>query len=431
MSRSSWRHRAVLAALLVALSDGAFAESGPTGRVRTALEALCGNQAPTAARLAADLDGARIEDERVDDIGGAPGRWRAVLALDDGGRLHLNRLYPGGRLRRLTVAYHEPVPSGGTRPRLQATATADCAVIDARRLGYDAAGRAETLAILAADLETVTGQEPLNPPVPTGRDPGGVTVALFDSGINYTLPHLAGRLARGPAGRLIGYDYWDSDDRPYDSDTRGSPFFPLHHGSVVAGLLVAEAPAVRLAPYRYPNPDLGRMPDMVAAAEAAGAIIVSMPMGSNRPGDWTAFRDAAAARPDMLFVLSAGNDGRDIDRDPVYPAAFDLGNFLVVTSATPFGKLAPGSNWGLAHVDLMVPAEQLPVIDHRGAAGKASGSSYAVPRIAALAARLRAAHPDWRAAELKAAILARAHPSPYQRTRVTRYGWIANPADDR
>ena len=43
----------------------------------------------------------------------------------------------------------------------------------------------------------------------------------------------------------------------------------------------------------------------------------------------------------------------------------------------------------------MVPAEQVEVTDFRGARGTASGSSYAVPRVAALAARLKAANPDW------------------------------------
>jgi len=38
------------------------------------------------------------------------------------------------------------------------------------------------------------------------------------------------------------------------------------------------------------------------------------------------------------------------------------------------------------------------------------GSSYAVVRITALAACLLAAHPDWRAAELKAALFALARP---------------------
>ena len=132
----------------------------------------------------------------------------------------------------------------------------------------------------------------------------------------------------------------------------------------------------------------------------------------------------------MLFVISAVNDGRDIDVKPVFPAALDLQNFLVVTSADDFGRLAEGSNWGRDHVDIMVPGERIPVTDHRGAAGKASGSSFAVPRVTALAARLLAKHPDWKAKELKRAIVARARPSRHYQTPPVRYGWIPDPTDD-
>ncbi len=81
-------------------------------------------------------------------------------------------------------------------------------------------------------------------------------------------------------------------------------------------------------------------------------------------------------------------------------------------------------------MDVMVPGERVAVIDHRGADGKASGSSFAVPRVAALAARLLAKHPDWRAAELKRAIIARARPSRFYEIPPVRYGWIPDPADD-
>ena len=67
----------------------------------------------------------------------------------------------------------------------------------------------------------------------------------------------------------------------------------------------------------------------------------------------------------------------------------------------------------------------------RGARSTASGLSYAVARVAARAARLLEAHPDWRAPELKRAILARARPSPDRQHLVVRYGWIPNPEYDR
>ena len=129
-------------------------------------------------------------------------------------------------------------------------------------------------------------------------------------------------------------------------------------------------------------------------------------------------------------MISAGNDGRDIDDQPVYPAAFRLDNFLVVTSSDGFGRLAEGSNWGRHSVDVMVPGEKVAVVDHMGAAGHASGSSFAVPRIAALAARLLGKNPDWRAPELKRAITGRGRPPRGYAESPVRFGWIPDPTDD-
>src|SRR5215467_9057175 len=56
---------------------------------------------------------------------------------------------------------------------------------------------------------------PKKPPVPPGRDPGGVAVALI--GIDYTLPAVARRLARDGEGELIGWDLQDQDRKPFDS----------------------------------------------------------------------------------------------------------------------------------------------------------------------------------------------------------------------
>ncbi|MDJ0895649.1 MAG: S8 family serine peptidase, partial [Alphaproteobacteria bacterium] len=329
--------------------------------------------------------------------------------------------------RRITFEVHA---LASERPLMMALAGGDCAPRHGRAIRYAADGMADVLVLFAADLVTEEGVEPLNPPVPAGADPGGVTVAHIDSGVNYLLPEIAPRLARDGAGSMLGVDLWDGDDRPFDGDVGRSPFFPIRHGTPVASLLVKEAPAARLLPIRYPRPDMARMADAVRIAAAAGARIAAMPMGSRRAEDWTAFEAAARAHPDVLFVVSAGNDGRDIDAEPVYPAGLGLDNMIVVTSADAFGRLAPGSNWGAASVDLMVPAEALEVIDYRGARGTASGSSYAVPRVAALAARLQQKHPDWTAAELKQAVFARAVPPLERGPPRVAVGWIPNPADD-
>ena len=299
-----------------------------------------------------------------------------------------------------------------------------------RVLTYDAEGNAREIVRLDGDLKDAGAPEPLDAAVPPGVDPGGVAVALVDSGVNYTLPTIAKRLARSADGQLLGFDYWDMDDRPFDLDASRSPFVPLRHGTRMASVLLGEAPAARLMPYRYPRPDMKRMADLVAHADAHGARIVAMPMGSDKPDDWRAFEKAARARKHILFVVSAGINGRDIDLTPVYPAALGLANVLVVTSSKKDGRFPRGSNWGARRVDLMVPAENLPAIDHRGTATRVSGSSFAVARVAALAARLLAENPDWRAAELKQAIIARTEPARKLKSPRVRHGWIVDPSKD-
>lgn len=427
--------RAIVVLAAATAGFPALAASPPSAAevLRAALPAACRLDPFDVAAAHAAFPDARFLSWRLDSLRGEIGRSRHRLLYPDGRELAINRLFPGGTLRRVAVELYEPAgdaggKGGAVRPRLSVSASADCRVIEARRIDYRADGHAASVVVLQPDLQTVVQTDPLDPPVPPGRDPGGVLVAHVDSGVNYTLPTIAKRLARTKDGALIGYDYWDMDPRPYDVDTSRSPFFPLHHGTATASVLLREAPEARIAPYRYPRPDMARMADVIAAAAKAGARIVHLAMGSNDRAEWDAFAEAAEARPEMLFVVSAGNDGRDIDRAPVYPAALDLANMLVITSCDRFGRLAQGSNWGQRSVDLMVPAEQVEVTDHRGAVGKASGSSFAVPRVAAMAARLLAAHPGWHAGQLRRAIVDRAR--PVQGRTAVRYGWIPDPTDD-
>lgn len=213
-----------------------------------------------------------------------------------------------------------------------------------------------------------------------------VRVALVDSGVNYLLPKINAGLARLGDGKLLGYDFWDMDALPFDShpDARGGV---VRHGTRTASLLLKEAPFVELVAYRYPRPDMQRMTDLIAHADKHKVRVIGLPLGGNLLEPWLAFEAAAKAHPHILFVASAGNNGRDIDQTPVYPAALTLDNMLVVTSADHFGRVANGVNWGRSSVDYMVPAESLKAQQFDGSHVMVSGSSYAVPRVVALAAR--------------------------------------------
>jgi hypothetical protein len=320
-------------------------------------------------------------------------------------------------LRRTAGGMHAVYEAGG-RPQLLAIAGPDCTLRQGRRIEYSTDGRAREIRFLRADLSDSGAGELLDAPIPAAPDPGGVAVAHVDSGVNYLLPEIARRLARDADGAALGYDWWDMDPRPFDQNPARSPFFPQRHGTRTASLLLEEAPYARLIPYRYPRADMARMASLVDAAAKAGARIVTLAMGSNEPAEWQAYEQAVRRHPEMLFIVSAGNDGRDLDREPVYPAALELANQLTVSSAEDDGRLARGSNWGRRAVDLFIPAERRLVTDFDGRRVFASGSSYAVARAGALAACLLGGNPKWDTQALRTAILAHGFiPDPIARDR--------------
>ena len=423
------RGAALALAATLALPNGSIADGndGEARWLRLAVERLCPQPGLSGLDAQDAIPGSWLLDEtrRPDDRD--PRRIAVRLLLPGADRLTVERRQFRGRLRQFRVAY--AVRDGDRlRPSFQAIADGGCTVRSGRAIRAE--GDAwRYLDQLEGDLETLKWTETLQAPWPVGVDPGGVRVALVDSGLAYDLPPFRDRLARDGEGKPLGYDYWDLDPWPYDGDVSRGPFLPIRHGTAVASILAREAPDAALVPFRYPRPDMSRMGELVARAVQAGVRILAMPLGSRKPEDWRAFERALRGR-DILAIVSAGNDGRDIDREPVYPAALALENIVTVTSADAFGRLASGSNWGAETVDVMLPAENLEIVDFRGASGKASGSSYAVPRLAALAARILARHPGLGAAELKARVLARATPSPFERKDVVSAGWIPDPLSD-
>ncbi len=427
---SAWTPRLLAMTVLICSCTSSFAQPLETAPETSELSAFASAVCRIGLAETAPLNARYANALTITDTGTLDTAFRRTFMLRQDNRLLTVQLTAfAGQLRRLR-SYSEALQKDKKRPLLLIDYTPDCQIQQGRRIAYNTEGQALHLVHLNHHLEPTGPTEPLNPPVPPGDNVAGISVAQIDSGVNYQLETVAKRLARDMEGKLLGYDFWDNDPQPYDADTSRSPFFPLHHGTAVASILLREAPAVQLMPFRYPRPDMSRMTALIEQAAAQGARIVMMPLGSTTRSEWQAFHAAATRHPEMLFIISAGNDGRDIDQVPLYPGVFELVNMLVVTSSDDFGRLATGSNWGVTSVDVMVPGEKVEVTDHRGAKGEASGSSFAVPRIAALAARLLAAHPDWTTTDLMTAIRNRAVRSRERGLERVKWGWIPNPAED-
>ncbi len=344
--------------------------------------------------------------------------WRAEVSMDTD-MLLLERPMPHRPGGNTIVQYEEGMER---RPRWMAIASSSCLVKTVRRLDYDKNGALSKLHYLDAEFSKIGATMDLNPPIPSSDPKYGIQVAVVDTGVNYLLPEINARLAREASGEVRGYDFWDLDHRPFDLNPIPSPFFPTHHGTKIASIIIRASPDIMVMPYRFPRSDMSRMGELIAHASRNGARIVNVSLASAEFDKWSGFRDAVAQYPRLLFVVAAGNDARDIDIDPIYPAAFNSPNLIVVTASTNQGYLASYANWGIESVDLAVPADEIEVTDFNGQPKWVGGSSYAAARVSGLAACILAKKPSMYLDELQQRLFEKAQ--KVRGGRMVRYGLI-------
>jgi hypothetical protein len=271
-----------------------------------------------------------------------------------------------------------------------------------------------TAFLTAVSIVTAAHAASSDPPVPPGRDPGGVPVAIICGGINYTLPDIQNRLARDGEGVIIGHDVIDDDQHPFAEK-------PTAADADVTGKILAEGQATTLVALRA---DLTDVKSVVAAIELAvkmPARIVTLAASGITPDKRELWNAVTKLYPEKLFIVPAGDNGIDLDATSNTDSA-TLANIIVVTAAETPGKATIGVNFGAKTVDIAVPLD--------GALHTADGapaSVSAAARIAALAARLQASASSLSPAEMKIKLLSLATPWPDPASSPTRSGFIDKP----
>jgi minor extracellular serine protease Vpr len=136
----------------------------------------------------------------------------------------------------------------------------------------------------------------------------GVTVAVIDTGVDYTHPDLEHAF-----GEYKGWDFVDDDNDPQEGAGQ-------YHGTHVSGTVAANggikgvAPEATLLGYRVLGPDGGSTEDVVAGIEMAvqdGADVMNLSLGNslNNP-DWaTSIALDWAMAEGVVAVTSNGNAG--------------------------------------------------------------------------------------------------------------------------
>lgn len=252
-----------------------------------------------------------------------------------------------------------------------------------------------------------------------GYDGTGVTVAVLDTGVDATHPDLAGRIKEA----VNFTDTADTDDLvghgTHVASTvagRGAKYQGVAPG---ASLLIG-----KVCPDRN-CPDSAILAGMEWAAPRAQIVSMSLG-GEDAPGEDVLEQavNTLTAQTGALFVLAAGNDGSadgSVDSPSTADAALSVGAVDKQDVMAGFSSRGPRED-GAIKPEITAPGVDIVAARavHAGSEyievepgyTSLSGTSMATPHVAGAAALLAAQHPAWRAAELKAALMASATATP-------------------
>jgi subtilisin family serine protease len=273
-----------------------------------------------------------------------------------------------------------------------------------------------------------------------------VTVAVIDTGVDWTHPDLSSQIWVNPGENCPGCrnDGIDNDHNGYVDDWHGwdfanndnNPMDDHGHGTHVAGTIGAAGNNgtgvagvnwnVRIMPVKFLNAQgQGTDADAVSAvlyAAQSGADVMNNSWASNDYSQALADAVGVADQHNALFVAAAGNDSSDNDSTPTYPASYDLPNVVSVAATDNNDDLAFFSNVGRRSVDLGAPGVDIYSTWTGGGYQYASGTSMATPHVSGAAALAKAAFPSASAAGLKALLLGTVDADPALATTTSSGG---------
>ena len=257
--------------------------------------------------------------------------------------------------------------------------------------------------------------------VTTGSN--SVSVGIIDSGIATNHPDLAGRVDSTLSKSFVS-------GSTYSTDSTG-------HGTQVAGVIAAKTNNtagisgvcwnIKLVSLKVTSGDyamLSVIAEAIDHAEGNGISILNCSYGS-KTDNAPAPENVIILRNSInnysgLFVCSAGNApegyaGTNLDIIPIYPAAIKSNNTICVGASTNADTIRFSSHYGKNTVDIFAPGEGIltTAICLTGCSAcsttpgyhSVSGTSFAAPYVAGVAALIKSKYPSLTAAQIKDRIM--------------------------
>jgi subtilisin family serine protease len=253
----------------------------------------------------------------------------------------------------------------------------------------------------------------------------GVVVAILDSGVQLDHPDLAPNLWTN-VDEVAGNGV-DDDRNGYVDDVHGANIIAPDastnddegHGTHVAGIVAAPAgngaggagiaPGARIMSVKVLDANRTGNSSLLARgiryAVDEGARILNISL--NGDGTSIDLDDALRYAGDhgATVVASAGNNSRDLDLRPSYPASSSLPSVLSVSATGRSGGLLPIANRGQNSVDIAAPGASILSTARDSRYELRQGTSMAAPFVSGALALLAAARPDLPQSALRDALL--------------------------
>lgn len=270
------------------------------------------------------------------------------------------------------------------------------------------------------------GQQMINAPAlwSQGITGQGVVVAVVDSLIDTTHVQLAGQIAINT--KEVPNNGIDDDNNGYIDDYAGMAFISnpaggttmSEHGTHVSGIIAADpskgsiqgvAPGAKVLPASFiTNDGSGSIGDAVLAMQFAsvrGAQVINASWGGAPCVSALARTFSQLSAKGILLVVAAGNDGKDLDVTPDYPAAFMAQTQLTVAASDSSDFLTSWSNSGFTSVQLGAPGVGIYSTVPGNAVAALDGTSMSAPFVSGAAALLWSARPLATAAQIRVALM--------------------------
>lgn len=176
------------------------------------------------------------------------------------------------------------------------------------------------------------------------------------------------------------------------------------HGTHIAGIIAAEIESqkiqgqkrrpIRLMILKYFDAKSGGSHTLQASLKAFryaidhGAHVINYSGGGLSPSTAEENLILEAADKNILVVAAAGNEGKDSDKFPFYPADYPSSNILSVGATDDNLTPVESSNYGRRHVDLTARGKSIQSTLPGGITGKMTGTSQATAFVTATAAMI-------------------------------------------